>query len=72
MDIEDLREQLETLLAAKPETGAQWAEICRLEQEISDAEQNAAERAYERQCERFYGGSSPSLRDQQIDARRVK
>lgn len=72
MDIEDLREQLETLLAATPETGVQWAEICRLEQEIVDAEQNAAERAYERQCERFYGGAAPSLRDQQIAAMRVK
>jgi len=68
MDIEDLRERLEALFAAKPETGAQWAEICRIEQEIVDAEQNEAERAYERQCERFCGGSAPSLRDQQIAA----
>jgi hypothetical protein len=37
--LEDLREQLGTLLAAKPETGAQWAEICRLEHEIADLEQ---------------------------------
>lgn len=72
MDLEDLREQLQTLLAASPETGEQWAEICRLEQEIVDAEQNAAERAYQRQCERFYGGGFTSLRDQQLEARRVK
>lgn len=72
MDLEDLREQLETLLSAKPETGEQWAEICRLEQEIKDMEQNEAELAYERQCERFYGGGAPSLREQQIAAMRLK
>lgn len=72
MDIEDLREQLEILLASKPETGAQWAEICRLEQQIVDAEQDASERAYERQCELFYGGDVPSLREQQIAAMRLK
>lgn len=72
MDLEDLRDQLETLLAAKPETGEQWAEICRIEREVADAEQNAAERAYERQCERFYGGGGSTLQSQQIAAQRLK
>lgn len=73
MDIEEMKEQLEALLASKPETGVQWAEICRLEQEIVGAEQDAAERAYERQCERFYGGGgTTSLRDQQVAAMRLK
>ena len=38
-----------------------------------NCEQNAAEAAYERQCERFYGGDGPkSLQQQQIEARRLK
>jgi len=32
--IEELTDQLDTLLGAKPESGDQWAEICRLEDEI--------------------------------------
>jgi hypothetical protein len=32
--IEDLTDQLDALLGAKPESGDQWAEICRLEDEI--------------------------------------
>lgn len=38
-----------------------------------DCEQNAAERAYEHQCEAFYGGSGPlPLRQQQIEAMKLK
>ena len=37
--LEGLRDQLETLLAAKPETGEQWADICLLEEQIIAAEQ---------------------------------
>lgn len=37
-----------------------------------DCEQNAAEAAYERQCESFYGGGHCSLAQQQADARRFK
>jgi hypothetical protein len=36
--IEDMKDQLDRLLASKPETGEQWADICLLEQEIVDAE----------------------------------
>lgn len=72
MDIEEMKELLEGMLTASPETGEQWAAICLLEQKIVDAEQDAAERAYERRCEAFYGGSAPSLRDQQIEALRLK
>jgi len=73
MDIEEMKDRLETLLNSRPETGEQWAEICRLEQQIVDAEQDAAERAYERQCERFYGGNCPlPLREQMTQARGIK
>lgn len=38
-----------------------------------DCEQNAAEAAWERYCENFYGGSDPlTIREQQIEARRFK
>jgi hypothetical protein len=38
-----------------------------------DCLQNRAERAWERQCQRYYGGEGPSpLRDQQIEARKFK
>jgi hypothetical protein len=32
--LQDLKEQLETALNSKPETGEQWAHICWLEAEI--------------------------------------
>lgn len=37
-----------------------------------DCEQNAAERAYERFCEAFYGGEVVTLHEQQIEARKLK
>lgn len=40
-----------------------------------DCEQNEAEAAYERYCERFHDGGATefrSLRDQQIEARKLK
>jgi len=38
-----------------------------------DCEQNAAERAWDRHCESFYGGDGPlPLREQLIQARRLK
>jgi uncharacterized protein (DUF608 family) len=36
--IQDMKDQLDHLLMAKPETGEQWADICLLEQEIVEAE----------------------------------
>jgi hypothetical protein len=72
MTIEEMKDHLETLLASSPETGEQWAAICLLEQQIVDAEQDAAERAYEHRCEAFYGGSFKSLQQQQIEAQRLK
>jgi len=36
--IQDMRDQLDRLLMAKPETGEAWSDICLLEQEIIDAE----------------------------------
>lgn len=41
---EDIRNQIDRLLDAKPETGEQWAEICRLEamaEEIEREERRA-------------------------------
>lgn len=39
----------------------------------ADHDENDAERAWERQCERFYGRGGPvSLREQQIEARKLK
>jgi len=36
MDIETLTAELNRLLLSKPETGEQWAEICRIEAQIED------------------------------------
>lgn len=40
--------------------------------EAEDEKQNRAERAWERQCQRFYGGDTVDLRQVQIEAMRVK
>lgn len=38
-----------------------------------NCEQNAAERAWDRFCDKFYGGSDPlTIREQSIHARRLK
>lgn len=41
MSAEDIREEIEALLDTKPETGEQWAEICRLEALAAELEKAA-------------------------------
>ena len=40
--LKDLKEQLETAIGSKPETGEQWAHICWLEVEIIREERQEA------------------------------
>ncbi|MCW5615855.1 MAG: hypothetical protein KIT32_12100 [Rhodocyclaceae bacterium] len=41
MDPQEIRDEIETLLNANPETGEQWAEICRLEALAAELEKAA-------------------------------
>jgi hypothetical protein len=41
MSAEEIRAEIDRLIDAKPETGEQWAEICRLEALAVDLEKSA-------------------------------
>jgi hypothetical protein len=55
--IQDMREQLDRLLMAQPETGEAWADICLLEQQIIDAEANLPANEYVRDNAQFGVGA---------------
>lgn len=59
MDPQEIRDEIETLLNANPETGEQWAEICRLEALAVELEKSAipgVAQVADEMCAKLFGG----------------